>query len=199
MKESELKILNYLTASPEGKGFISEIARNIGISKGEVSKAVKVLKNYGIVSSTKSGRNMICSVDRRIPAFAWLRTAFNLLEILPAIAILRKLSDRIVLFGSCADGVDTVDSDIDILVITRDKVKAEKTADKIEFSRPVQWVIKTPQEYVVMSSKEKVFIQEINKGIVLWETYETSRVCGLFKKREDRSFFRRSKVDGKRA
>lgn len=34
LKESELKILDYLTASSEGKGFISQIARDIGMSKG---------------------------------------------------------------------------------------------------------------------------------------------------------------------
>ena len=175
-KESELKILDYLTASAEGKGFVSQIARDTGISKGEVSKAVKVLKDCGLVQSEPSGRNMICFVDRRLPVFARLRTAFNLLKIMPETASLQKCADKIVLFGSCAEGTDTADSDIDILVITRDKVKADKTARKIKLSRSVQWVIKTPQEYIVLNSKEKVFAEEIGKGIVLWETHETSGV-----------------------
>lgn len=176
LKTSELKILDYLTASAEGKGFISQIARDTGISKGEVSKAVKVLKDGGLVSSEQSGRNMVCFVDRRLPIFARLRTVFNLLEIVPKTAVLRKCADKIVLFGSCADGTDTVDSDIDLLVITRDKTKAEKAARKIKLSRPVQWVIKTPQEYVIFNSKEKVFVEEIGKGIVLWEAHETAGV-----------------------
>lgn len=176
LKESELKILNYLTASSDGRGFISQIARDIGISKGEVSKAVKVLKDGGLVHSEQNGRNMVCSVDRRLPVFARLRTAFNLLEIMPQIAVLHNCADKIVLFGSCADGMDTADSDIDLLVITRDKTKAEEAARKIKLPRSVQWVIKTPQEYVVMNSKEKVFTEEVGKGIVLWEAYETSGV-----------------------
>ena len=176
LKESELKILDYLTASPDDRGFISQIARDIGISKGEVSKAVKVLKDCGLVSSELNGRNMVCFVDRRLPVFARLRTAFNLLEIMPKIAVLQKYADKILLFGSCAQGTDKADSDIDLLVITRDKIKTDKTARKIKLSRPVQWVIKTPQEYVVMNSKEKVFAGEISQGVVLWEAYETSRV-----------------------
>ena len=176
LKESELKILDYLTASSEGRGFISQIARDIGISKGEVSKAVKVLKDCGLLHSEQNGRNMVCFVDRRLPVFARLRTTFNLLEIMPKMAILQKLADKIVLFGSCAQGTDTTDSDIDLLVITRDKIKADKTARKIKLSRSVQWVIKTPQEYVVLNSKEKVFAGEIGQGIVLWEKYETSGV-----------------------
>ncbi|MBI4310062.1 MAG: nucleotidyltransferase domain-containing protein [Candidatus Omnitrophica bacterium] len=174
LKESELKILDYLTAASEGKGFISQIARDIGMSKGEVSKAVKVLKSCGLVDSEQNGRNMVCRVDRRLPVFARLRTAFNLMEIMSKTAVLQKCADKIVLFGSCSEGTDTTDSDIDLLVITRDKIKADKAARKIKFSRPVQWVIKTPQEYVVMNSKEKVFAGEISKGIVLWEGHETS-------------------------
>lgn len=176
LRESELKVLNYLTASAEGRGFISQIARDTGISKGEVSKAVKVLKDGGLVASEQSGRNMVCMVDRRLPVFARLRTAFNLLEIGPKTAALHHCADKIVLFGSCADGTDTAESDIDLLVITRDKANAEKAARKIKLSRPVQWVIKTPQEYVILNSKEKVFAEEIGKGVVLWEVHETAGV-----------------------
>lgn len=176
LKSSGLKILDYLTASSEGRGFISQIARDTGISKGEVSKAVKVLKEGGLVHSEQNGRNMVCFVDRRLPVFARLRTSFNLLEIMPQIAVLQKLADKIVLFGSCAQGTDTAESDIDLLVITRDKIKADKAARRIRLSRPVQWVVKTPQEYVVLNSKEKVFAKEIEQGIVLWEAHDTSGV-----------------------
>jgi predicted nucleotidyltransferase len=176
LKQSELKILDYLTASVEGKGFVSQIARDIDLSKGEVSKAVKVLKGYGLVVSEQYGRNMVCRVDRRLPFFARLRTAFNLMEIISKTAVLQKCADKIILFGSCAQGTDTAESDIDLLVVTREKIKADKATRAIKLSRPVQWLIKTPQEYVVMNSKEKIFAGEINQGIVLWEAHETSRV-----------------------
>ena len=176
LKESELKILDYLTASLDGKGFISQIARDIGLSKGEVSKAVKVLKDCGLVDCEQSGRNMVCRVDRRFSVFARLRTAFNLIQIISKTAVLRKYTNKIVLFGSCAQGTDTADSDVDLLVVTRNKAKADKAARAIRLSRPIQWVIKTPQEYVIMNSKEKVFAGEISRGIVLWEAHETSGV-----------------------
>jgi predicted nucleotidyltransferase len=176
LKESELQVLNYLTLHPDGAGFVSQIGRAIGMSKGEVSKAVKVLKHGGLVRAELSGRNMICSIDRRLPMVSRLRGTFNLLEIVPKVEALRQCADKVVLFGSCAEGTDTLNSDIDLLVITRDKVKANKAAQKIKLSRPVQWVIKTPQEYVVLNSKEPVFAKELGRGIVLWEVYETARV-----------------------
>ena len=80
--------------------------------------------------------------------------------------------DKIILFGSCAEGSDTLHSDIDLLVITKDKININRAVQKIRLSRPVSWVIKTPQEYVVLNNKEKVFAREIGRGIVLWETHE---------------------------
>ena len=43
LKASELKILNYLSLSESGEGFISQIARGTGLTRGEVSKSVKTL------------------------------------------------------------------------------------------------------------------------------------------------------------
>ena len=176
LKESELKVLDHLTLSSDGKGFISQIARDIGMSKGEVSKAVKVLKQGGLVRSQLSGRNVVCFIDRASPVIARLRTAFNLLELIPKVEPLLKHVEKIIVFGSCAQGTDKFENEIDIFVITREKDKVIKMAQKIRLSRPTQWVVKTPQEYVVFNNKEKVFADEISQGIVLWEAYEASRV-----------------------
>lgn len=176
LKESELQVLSYLTLDPDGAGFVSQIGRDIGMSKGEVSKAVKVLKHDGLVRTELKGRNMICTIDRRSPIIPKLRVAFNLLEIMPQIDGLRGYASKVVLFGSCAQGTDTRDSDIDLLVIAVDKVKVHQMINKIRLSRSVQWVIKTPQEYVILNNKERVFAQELGRGIVLWEVYETAGI-----------------------
>jgi predicted nucleotidyltransferase len=112
---------------------------------------------------------MICSVNHLSQAIIRLRIAFNILEIMPQVAPLRKFSRKIVVFGSCAQGTDTLDSDIDILVIAADKGKINSMTQKVKLSRAVQWVIKTPQEYVILVNREKVFAEEINRGILLYE------------------------------
>ncbi len=171
-KESELKILNYLSLSESGEGFISQIAREIELSKGEVSKSVKTLKRAGLVRSRMSGRNMVCSVERSSPVFIRLRIAFNILEIMPAVAAFREYAEKIILFGSCAAGTDTDDSDIDILIITREQEKVLMMAGDVNLPRPVKWIIKTPQEYVVLADKEEVLFEEISRGIVLHEAMD---------------------------
>jgi len=176
LKESELKVLNYLTLDEDGAEFVSQIARDIGISKGEVSKAVKVLKQGGFLETELKGRNMICSVKRTSRLNQKLRIAFNLLEVMSKLEALKKYASKIVLFGSCAQGEDTSKSDIDIFVIAKDKIKLNKAVQKIKFSRTAQWVVKTPQEYVVLNTKDRTFAAEINRGIILWEGYEISGI-----------------------
>ena len=134
------------------------------------------MKRGGLVRSEWKGRNMVCSIDRRSVIVTKLRVTFNLLEILPQIESLRACAQKVVLFGSCAQGIDTLNSDIDLLVITGDKIKFNKAAQKVKLSRPVQWVIKTPQEYVVLNGKERVFARELGRGIVLWEADETAGI-----------------------
>ncbi len=158
-RESELKILNYLSLAEGGEGFISQIARAIGLSKAEVSKSVKALKQAGLVRSRMSGKNMICTADISSQLISRLRVAFNILEFMPELAVIREHSERILLFGSCASGQDTHNSDIDILVIARQKEKAQRAAGDINLHRPVKWIIKTPQEYIVLSEKEKVLFE----------------------------------------
>lgn len=85
------------------------------------------------------------------------------------VTALRQYSEKIVLFGSCAQGTDTAKSDIDLFVVTRDKPTVQKATQKIKGARHVQWVIKTPQEYVILNGKEPVFAEELSRGILLWE------------------------------
>jgi predicted nucleotidyltransferase len=173
LQNIEWQILNYLTLAGQPV-FVSRIARDNKLGKSSVSRALKTLKNYSFIKITYQGNMTLCEVVKTASVVPHLRVTLNIIEIEPALASLKKCSDKIVLFGSCAQGVDTAESDIDLLVITRDKAKVAKVTNSIKFSRPVQWVVKTPQEYVILNNKELVFAKELGRGLVLWEGYETT-------------------------
>ena len=171
LEKAEWKVLDFVTLADKPV-FVSEIARKTGLGKSSVSRALGVLKNYDFLKYSKQGSAVFCEADRGSPALAKIRVALNLVEIEPKITALKKISNKIVLFGSCSNGSDTDKSDIDILVITAEKTKVVKAVQNITFSRPAQWVIKTPQEYVVLNHKERVFAEELAKGIILWGRHE---------------------------
>jgi len=175
LQSVDLKVLDYITLTQE-PAFLSQIARDIGVAKSSVSKALKTLKSYSFIKYTQRGKSVFCEVDRRSPVLTKIRLALNLIEIQPKLTVLKKIANKIVLYGSCSKGSDTRESDIDLLIITPDKVNAVKLTQNIKFNRRAQWVIKTPQEYIVLNSKEPVFAEELAAGITLWETDETARI-----------------------
>jgi predicted nucleotidyltransferase len=176
LQKAELQVLDYLTLAKEPV-FVSQIARDIGLGKSSVSRALQTLKKYSFFKYLKQGNAIYCQLNRQSAVIAKLRIALNLIEIEPRLTSLKKAAEKIVLFGSCSQGTDTQESDIDLLVITRDKSKAIKITQSIKLSRKAQWVIKTLQEYIVVINKEPVFAEELGRGITLWESDEiTSRV-----------------------
>ena len=82
---------------------------------------------------------------------------------------IKTFSEKIILFGSCARGEDTPESDLDIFVVSREKDKVRGLIAPVKEKRKVQLVIKTPQEFIILDQKEPVFYEEIHRGIVLWE------------------------------
>ena len=63
----------------------------------------------------------------RIHVFArYLKILFNLSELSELVRKLRDTSKKIILFGSSAEGTDSNESDIDLLILTSDKKQGEK-------------------------------------------------------------------------
>ena len=63
---------------------------------------------------------------------------------------------------------------MDLFVISTDREQAIKMADNFSFPRGfegirIQSVIKTPSELLMAGEAERVFLNEVDQGIILWE------------------------------
>ncbi|MCC6297791.1 MAG: nucleotidyltransferase domain-containing protein [Anaerolineales bacterium] len=96
--------------------------------------------------------------------------------------IVRALKpEKIILFGSYADGDPTHDSDVDLLVIMKTRKKRSeryRAVSSLLLPRqfPVDIIVKTPKEYeeAMKGGKDNsFFIREIaKKGKVLYDRYQ---------------------------
>jgi predicted nucleotidyltransferase len=83
--------------------------------------------------------------------------------------------EKIILFGSCAYGTPTRDSDVDLLVIMQTQAKGADRSwavSRLLIPRPfpVDILVKTPQEVQLALEKGDFFIREIlTRGRVLYE------------------------------
>jgi len=114
------------------------------------------------------------SVDHSNPIVLELKKLVNLLLIEPLVEELKKISNRVILYGSCAQGTDTSESDLDLFVVTNDKDRVLETLSNFKFLKGfedihIQAVIKTPVELLEMKGPDQAFLEEVERGVVLWE------------------------------
>ena len=83
--------------------------------------------------------------------------------------------DKIILFGSYANGISTPDSDVDLLVILETELQPKERSwqvSRLLIPRPfpLDILVKTPQEIVRALNANDFFIREIiSQGIILYE------------------------------
>ena len=170
IKPLALTILVHLSRSSGKEFYVREVARITGGSLGGCHKALKELQALGLAWSRKSGRNLYYTVDEANSAIPHFKIFSNLLELKELVDSLVPYSHKAVLFGSCALGTDTLESDIDLMIVTDEPDKIQNLLKTMKLSRKIQAVIFTPGQLMLSLENDPAFHSEVDKGIVLHRT-----------------------------
>lgn len=95
---------------------------------------------------------------------------------------------KVILFGSYAEGINTKDSDIDLLVVTNDdfipqnfreklniKLKIACEIEELRRKVPIDLLVYTKPMFAKFLALDSMFCREIlNKGIVIYESHHQS-------------------------
>ena len=168
------KVLSLLAKFPDQDFYEREISRRLGISSGSANRALNELFSSGVITRRREGKMFFYSIDHPDAAIIVLKQIINILLIEPLSERLKKTSNRIVLYGSCALGTDTSESDIDLFVVSNRKKEASNIISDFKFPQgyeniQIQSVVKTPVELLEEAGSESAFMEEVERGIVLWE------------------------------
>jgi len=166
-----LKIFSYLCRVPHIPHYEREIARSVNVSIGATNQTLKLLLSMAVVTREKKGQLYLYRVIADNPAVREFKKFENLIDLTGLISRIRNLCRKIVLYGSCAAGEDTLESDIDLFIVSRDKAQVlnEIRKDAKRIKREIKPVIVGIDEYLAMRKRKEVLLEELNKGIVLWE------------------------------
>ena len=164
-----LQILTFLARNPNQQFYIREIAKKMDKSVGGTHKILKSLKNMDFIKENKSGKNIYYQINQMNPSIKNFKIFITINELTFLVNRLKNVSEKIILFGSCANGEDTDESDIDLLVLTNEKEKINKMILNTKFKRKIQAVVVNTGDLMKIKEKDKGFYQEINKGIILWD------------------------------
>lgn len=168
------KVLSLLAKFSDQEFYEREVARKLGISYGSANRALNELYATEAVTRRREGKMYFYSIDSSIAALTELKKVVNLMLVEPLVDELKNMSSRIVLYGSCALGTDTSESDLDLFVVSNSKEDVSNVISNFNFPRGfenihIQPVIKAPVALLEAGESERSFIEEVERGMVLWE------------------------------
>ncbi len=167
-----IQVLNLFMGDPLREHHEREVMRMAGVSKGSANRILHKLSESGFLSVQKKGRMIFYKLNLKDPSarqFKILSNVYSLKELLEG---LQKHSRRIVLFGSCAQGTDVKESDIDLMVLADQKNATRKEINRFNSGekKKVAPIIVDANELAKMKREDGALYENIERGILLWET-----------------------------
>lgn len=136
-------VLNFFLNNPNGEFYEREIQQRVAAARASVRKWLQALEQFGFISTTRRGRLKLHRLNRENPLVKQLKVLSTMSELLPKLEGCKGRGE-IYLYGSAARGEGLEDSDLDILVVGRErevigKVKAIDERIKVSFFTPLEW------------------------------------------------------------
>jgi predicted nucleotidyltransferase len=166
-----LEILYFLLFNPMEQFYGREIARRTSVSVGAVNQFLRKFHRIDLVEMSRRGRTNLYRANLKNPAARQFKVLFNVLALNEMVEEIREDSDRIVLFGSCAEGTDVIDSDVDLFILTSNLETVQREVRRYEgkIDRRIAPIIVDSNELAKMKTRDKPFYERLSKGITLWE------------------------------
>jgi len=166
-----LKVLEFFFINSLKEFHEREIVRNANISKGSANKILRHLADLAFLQREKKGRMVFYRLNTGDPFIKHLKTLNNLWTLRKFIDENKEKAKKIILFGSCADGTDVRESDIDVFILTQEKKAVKKSVSRFNqrSERKISPIILDVGEFMKMKREDEPLYERIDRGVVLWE------------------------------
>ena len=166
---SSLKLLYALALDPMRSFYQREAAGEAHVSVGSANRILRRLVDHGLIDREKKGKIYLYRFNVDNPVSRQLKVLFNVMEVDELVDTLQDLTTRVILFGSCAEGKDVRESDIDLLVLTNDKKAVSEIINQYETRRNLSPIIVNANDFTKLRNDDRPLYEEIMRGITLWE------------------------------
>ena len=168
------KVLSFLAKFSDQEFYEREIARRVEISTGSTNKVLNDLLSDKLLKRRQEGKMYFYTIDKANPIFKYFKIIINIVFLMPLVEKLKKVTKKVVLYGSCANGEDASESDIDLFIISEEKKRALQIIGNYALGKgyegiKIQPVVQTSSELLESDKDDKEFLSLVREGIVLWE------------------------------
>ena len=167
-KSNVQKILRVLLEHPQEALLPSEIRKETRISRAGVHSGLQELLKRGLVKRELKGRAYVYKAKTDLPALRQIKVVDCIIKLQSLIKTLSSFVDRIILFGSCARGENTKESDIDLFIVVHDKDRVNQELKKLSKFN-LKPILKKPLEFLELKKEDPDFYLEVSRGIILFE------------------------------
>lgn len=168
------KVLSLFVKFSDLEFYEREVSREIGISTGSSNKVLNDLYSNGLLIRRREGKMYFYQIDDSHPAFKYFKILNNIVLLMPLVEKLKKITKRIILYGSCSNGSDTSKSDIDLFVVSENRSEVLQIISNHSLGKPfenekIQPVIQSSLDLLESKKSDKEFLSLVRQGIILWE------------------------------
>jgi predicted nucleotidyltransferase len=166
-----LTILRFLARDPDSSFHGREIAERAGVSSGAASMALRVLHGTELLGMEEKGRMKFYRLNLSNPVSREFKVLFNIMDLRQLIDDLKNYTERIILFGSGAEGKDARDSDLDLFILTSEPSVVRDIVRRAQkkLLRHFSTIIVDAQGEIRLRRDERPLYDNISKGRILWE------------------------------
>jgi len=172
MTQKSLQVLEFFFANSTEEFHEREIIRKVKISKGSANRILRRLAELAILARTQKGRMVFYKLSTGDPVVRQLKILSNLWVLRKFVGENKGRTKKIILFGSCAEGTDVRESDIDVFILTDEKKMVKESVSRFnrKSEMKISPIILDVNEFTKMKREDRPLFERIDRGIVLWET-----------------------------
>lgn len=167
------KILEIFIKNPEKEYHIREISKNLKISPTTASKYLKNFEKQGLLKSIKRSNHIYYKSESDNEKFKNIKRSFNLKQIQNS-GIIDHLEEKlnypevIILFGSFAKGENNRNSDVDLFIVSENKIEVDLTDFEKKIGHKIQLHVYSRKDIEMMKNKNKGLLNNVINGIILY-------------------------------
>ena len=166
-----LRVLYMFHQKPHEELHEREVVRRTGISEGSANKILRMLSEVAVLEREKKGRMVFYRFNVKNAVARQFKVLFNVYSLNKLVSEIKLDSKKVILFGSCSEGTDTEQSDIDLFILTNEKdIVGSKIRSYEGADRRIAPIVVNSNEFVQLRRNDKPLYYRVLKGIVLWET-----------------------------
>jgi len=158
-----LRVLLLFFNEPYREFHLREIAKLAQVSSSTAKRFLDFYSEKGFLQKQRKANLALFKANVENASLRYMKLGYFLLKLQPFVDHLKEVypNSSITLYGSCARGEDDLQSDIDLLVISRKKEKVQLSKFEKQLERKITLLVYEPHEWEEKTKKDRAFYERI--------------------------------------